>query len=635
MRIANDTTSAEATPWKRTGSIAHGGTVFALAISPIADVPRYWAATGCGVFISPDAGHTWIQNLSGLTTPLLSALSVAHNGALFAGSLEGDLFASFDFGKTWQAGMVPVESKATVTSIVPSPRFQSDGACFAATDGGGLLVSRNSGKSWEDSSFGLEELSVLALAAPTDWSRREVMFAATLAGVYISQNGGRAWRTTDLMMEEDTVATLSVSPGFEEDRTVFAGTEGGSLYRSLDGGRHWDLVHAALGVGPVNTLWIAPDFAESGMLVAGVGSHVQITHDRGETWQDAGEMPSSVLCLAGNQDVVLVGMHDAGIQKSKDRGATWASSSEGLSARGFSRLIATEDNLYALGPQEGIWVSEDSGASWQNHVALAPYYPISAMAVTLSKVLLAASQESGILRSEDDGQSWSVVSDVTGVQALAVTPAQALALAGTTDGKLLASKDAGRSWEAVASPCEGQEILSIVASPTFEQDHTLFMGTSIPTVGAKEARVALWRSTNGGADWRQVTTQVTTARWIDIALPINVTETVAEQAVLATGPYCLRPLRRAKDVWISSRVQPQGANTLSVVAIGEIDEGGLLFAATGAGIYRSIDGGRTWQAFTNGVGTQSFINIVARAEGDTTRLYALTLGGSLWEYALS
>ncbi|MHB1294923.1 MAG: VPS10 domain-containing protein [Anaerolineae bacterium] len=635
MRIANDTPQAAATSWKRTGSIANGGTVFALAISPVADVARYWAATGCGIFISPDAGHTWIQNLSGLTTPLLSALCVAHNGALFAGSLEGDLFSSFDFGKTWRAGLVPEEARATVTAIMPSPSFQSDGACFAATDGGGLLVSRNSGKSWEDSGFGLDELNVLALAAPTDWSQREVMFAATSSGVYISQNGGRAWRATDLMMDEDAVATLAVSPAFDKDRTVFAGTEAGSFYRSTDGGRRWDLVQAAVGVGPVNSLWIAPEFAENGMLVAGVGSHVHVSHDRGETWEDTGELPGSVLCLAGNQDVMLVGMHDAGIQKSEDQGASWTPTSEGLAARGFSRLIATEDALFAFGPQEGVWVSEDSGASWRNLSDLAPYYPISTLSVASADVLLVASQEGGLLRSQDRGKSWTVVSEVTGVQALAVTSDQALALAGTTTGKLLASKDCGCSWESVASPCEGQEILSIVASPTFAQDHTLFMGTAIPMMGAKEARVALWRSTNAGADWRQVTTQVTLARWIDIALPVNVTENVAEQAVLATGPFCLRPLRRAKDVWISSRVQPNGANTLSIVAIGEIDEGGLLFAATGSGIYRSIDGGRTWQLVTNGVGTQSFISIVARPEGEGTTLFALTLGGTLWEYTLA
>ena len=41
-------------PWESLGPVSAGGTVFGLAISPVAEVPRCWAATGCGVFMSDD-----------------------------------------------------------------------------------------------------------------------------------------------------------------------------------------------------------------------------------------------------------------------------------------------------------------------------------------------------------------------------------------------------------------------------------------------------------------------------------------------------------------------------------------------------------------------------------------------------
>jgi photosystem II stability/assembly factor-like uncharacterized protein len=163
------------------------------------------------------------------------------------------------------------------------------------------------------------------------------------------------------------------------------------------------------------------------------------------------------------------------------------------------------------------------------------------------------------------------------------------------------------------------------------------MGTAIPATSTQQGRVALWRSTNGGETWKQVTTQVTQARWIDISLPVGVIEGAPEQAILATGPYCLRPLRKAKDVWISTRVDPNGANTLGVVALGQVDEGGQIYAATGNGVYRSIDGGRTWQPFGEGLRGSSFIGIaMVCAEGDAERavLYALSLGGALWKREL-
>ncbi|MBN1401672.1 MAG: hypothetical protein JXA74_12590, partial [Anaerolineae bacterium] len=259
--------------------------------------------------------------------------------------------------------------------------------------------------------------------------------------------------------------------------------------------------------------------------------------------------------------------------------------------------------------------------------------PISAMATSGEHDLLIVSEQGGILRSADGGQSWSTVCSEEGLQTLLLLHDSARGWAGTADGRLFISEDGGQTWAATESPCEGQEILSIVASPDYDTDATLFMGTAIPATGNKQARVALWRSTNAGATWRQLTTQTTPARWVDIAMPEGV-ENPAEQAVVATGPYCLRPLRRAKDVWISTTVEPNEANVLSVLALGEIDQGGLLFAATGGGIFRSADGGRTWQPFSAGLSSQSFISLAGSHEDDKDVLYALSLGGSLWRREL-
>ncbi len=635
MSISRDALKEEIHTWERVGPISRGGTVFGLAVSPIPQSSRVWAATGCGIFVSDDAGASWQQRLEGLTTPLLSALAVAPNGALFAGALGGDLFASFNFGRTWNAGRVPSELKAPVTVVLASPNFGKDGSAFAATDGGGLAVTRNSGDTWEDSSFGLGDASVLALAAPSDWSERETMFAATTEGVFVSRNGGRAWRETELMIDDDVVDVLAVSPDFEADKTVFAGTEGGSLYYSENGGRTWELVHSQIGDGPVNCLWLAPDYASSGRLVAGVGSRIYVSTDRGELFQQTKDLPGAILAVAGDDKVLLAGLHDAGIWKSTDGGASWCASSGGLSARGFARLVASGQRLYAVGPQEGLWMSESEGKEWSNLASLAPYLPITAFSATSEGSLFVTSQEHGILRSIDQGNSWESVCSAQGMQAIVLTPGDHRGLAGTMDGKLFSTHDDGATWESAESPCEGQEILSVVASTTYGEDHTLFMGTSTAVAGTREARVALWRSTNGGVSWRQVTTQVTSARWLDIAMPIGVTEKAAEQAVLATGPYCLRPLRRAKDVWISTQVDPAGANTLAVVSLGEIDGEGLIFAATGSGVFRSIDGGRTWHPFHEGLGSESIISIMASRRDDEDTLYALSLGGILWKRKLS
>ncbi|MFH1086500.1 MAG: hypothetical protein V1772_12155, partial [Chloroflexota bacterium] len=400
MSISQDALREDAKVWECLGPVASGGTVFGLAISPVEEVRRCWAASGCGVFRSDDEGQSWVQTLRGLTTPLLSAMTVAHNGALFAGALGGDLFASFDYGATWEAGLVPEESRATVTSLLASPKFKQDGTVFAATDGGGLLVSRSSGKQWEDSSFGLDSETVLALASSPDWSAREVMFAATLEGVFISRNGGRAWRETGLMLDDDVVDALAVSLAFEQDQTVYAGTEGGRVYRSTDGGRTWDLAGGVADAGPINCLLIV---ADTGRILAAMGHSLYISDDGGEAWRLATELPGSILTLSSQGPLLMAGLHDAGVAKSVDSGATWTLVSAGLAARGFARLVQSDGRFMAVGPQEGVWISADGAATWAPVRGTEELLPISALAALASGDLLVASERRGILRSSDQG----------------------------------------------------------------------------------------------------------------------------------------------------------------------------------------------------------------------------------------
>jgi hypothetical protein len=620
--------------WQPLGPIVDGGTVFAVGVSPLEDVQGYWAATGCGVFVSHDGGATWEQQLNGLTTPLISGLTVTPSGALFAGSLDAGLFVSLDFGKSWQKGKPSWDVEGTVTGMAASPNFRTDGTAFAALDGGGLMATRNNGKTWEDASFGLNSMLVFAVAVSPDWSRYETMWVSTEEGVYISRNGGRAWRAAGLADKSDVVDALAVSPAFAQDQTLYAGTESGALHVSIDGGRRWTLLQSQIADGPVYCLWLAPDFASSGRLLAGVGDSIYVSTDKGTAFVKAAELGGSVLSLTGDLKVVLAGLHEAGVAKSEDAGETWLPTG-GIVARGFSRLASADGTLYAMGPQEGVFTSVDHGASWTAIEGLEAHLPITALHVADSDTVFAASNESGILQLASSHRSWRVRSEQKGVTTVMTIPGEGLGWAGTADGKYLASKDGGSTWTSVDDgPSKGQEVLTIVASPGFSEDHTMYAGTAVKSTRRTKGKVVLWRSRNKGRTWHQVTTQETESRWMEVTMPAGTMDNVSDQAVLATGPFCLRPLRKAKDVWISTAVDPSGANVLSVVAVGEVDNGGVLYAATGNGVYRSTDGGRTWHAFSEGVEGKSFVSLVMATEGDTKTLYALNLGGLLFKRVL-
>ncbi len=617
--------------WQRVGPVLGGGTVFGVAVSSRAGKTCFWAATACGVFLSEDGGEHWQQRLNGLTTPLVSALVAAPNGDLFAGSLNAELFRSVDDGMTWERGTQGWDAEGTVTGMAVSPSYEEDGTVFAALDGGALMASRNRGKHWEDASFGMNSMTVIAVAVAPSWERYETLFGATDQGVYVSRNGGRAWRATPLMLDEQ-VGVLVVSPAYMEDQTLFAGTESAALYVSNDQGRTWEQLHEQIGEGALNCMWAAPDFATSGRLLAGIDDGIFVSSDRGVTWSRVAEMQGAVLSLAGNQEVVVAGVHNVGVFKSLDGGLTWVSATGDLAARGLAQFIIKDDILCTMGPQEGVFISEDQGASWRALEGLDMYLPLTAISLAEDGQLFVANQEIGILRGNTTGRNWRLRYEKAGISALLVLPEENVGWAGTVEGELLSSHDGGMSWQVVEEPPTAeQEVLTIAASPDFAEDHTLYMGTAIEGTRVKPARVALWRSRNKGRTWHQITTQETDSHWVHISMPADVTEAVADQAILATGPFCLRPLRRAKDVWISTVVDPNGSNVLSVVGIGEIDSGAMLYAATGSGVYSSSDGGRTWHPFAEGLEGHSIISLALRKEGDARILYAMGLGGLIFK----
>ncbi|MGI6368065.1 MAG: WD40/YVTN/BNR-like repeat-containing protein [Anaerolineae bacterium] len=620
--------------WQLLGPIVDGGTVFSVGILSGGDVSGYWAATGSGVYASRDGGNTWEQQLNGLTTPLISGLAVAPTGALFAGSLDAGLFVSLDYGKSWEKGRPSWDVEGTVTGMAVSPTFLTDGTAFAAMDGGGLMVTRNNGRTWEDASFGLNSMLVFAVAVSPDWSRYETMWASTEEGVYISRNGGRAWRATELVSGEDLIDALAVSPAFMEDQTVYAGTELGVLHVSTDGGRRWTQLQQQVGEGPVYCLWLASDFAESRRMMAGVGNSIYRSTDAGNTWTKVIDLPGSVLSLAGADNVMLAGVHDSGVWKSEDGGQTWEATA-GIAARGFASLQSVDGTLYVMGPQEGVLTSKDDGASWTPLPALDDYLPITSLYVGPEGNIFVSSHEHGILQQASSGRSWRVRNDTSGVSAVTIIPSEGLGWAGTAEGKYLMSKDGGTTWVPENDgPSKSQAVLTIVASPGFEEDHTIYVGTAVAATRRTKGRVVLWRSRNKGRTWHQVTTQETESRWMDITMPLDATDNPADQAVVATGPFCLRPLRKAKDVWISTAVDPAGANVLSILATGEVDNGGVLYAATGNGVYRSNDGGRTWHSFSEGAEGKSFVSLALGRVGDEPAIYALSLGGLLYRRTL-
>lgn len=221
-----------------------------LALSPNYDTDQtLFAGNGelatNSIYKSIDGGDSFFS-LSGQWGPATDiALSpvYAEDQTVFTGTTEG-LYRSIDGGWQWKR-MTP--TNLIVTCLAVSPSFETDGELFGAVIpydeeiAPGVYKSTDRGSTWFESSYGLDETSVVsALGISPDYAVDRTLFAATISkGIYKSIDGGDSWEYSGL--KEEYFRKLALSPNYQSDRTLFAGGWNG-VYRSVDGGDTWGRV---------------------------------------------------------------------------------------------------------------------------------------------------------------------------------------------------------------------------------------------------------------------------------------------------------------------------------------------------------------------------------------------------------
>jgi photosystem II stability/assembly factor-like uncharacterized protein len=585
-----------------------------------------------------------------------------------------------------------------IRSLAVDP--QNPSILYAGTDFDGIWKSTDAGNSWFKSSTGLYQ-GLIVFDIVIDPQNTDTLYAALGGGValaigniYKSEDGGATWRLQDdgLPRSSETstytnaVFTLAIDP--DNPLLLYAGTNFEGAYRSTSGGEAWTAITKGLPYlsypewfHKVSALAVDPHHSNRVSAIAGGKYHIfddingweQISDDYlgsdahlyfhpsdasvlycpngfrgfsksadgGVNWENYATGIFDVAFHALSPDK-LYGAHGGnaneigGVYKAVDQGETWSESSNGILAQAVQSVAVdpqSGNHIYAGTGNGHFFRTEDGGETWSRGSYYVWYvdpdnnqlgYDFGAIKdialdpLDAQKIYMAAS--GGLFTSTNRGEVFEEIDQVESPNCIAVS-AQTSSLvyvgAGLRHG-VYKSSDGGTTWvtKTAGMPTFGDAIcpiLSIAVDPS--DPETVWAGM--------QYSCGIIKSIDGGNHWQVM--GLTETNFID-AIAIN---PLNSDEMLVGGGFGDGNIFKSVDGGVTWQKKMSGIAFVQDIVYDPRDPRWVYAATEGYGVLRSFNGGETWHDFSNGI-FYPLLYSLATTEDPSPRLIAGTYGSGLY-----
>jgi photosystem II stability/assembly factor-like uncharacterized protein len=353
---------------------------------------------------------------------------------------------------------------------------------------------------------------------------------------------------------------------------------GQRIFKTVDSGASWIRVFT----GPAVVTSIIIDRIDPDTVYATTLAGFLKSINAGATWSLMSGLSSKPLWDVAidptNHDVLYVATNTSGVWRSPDAGVSWQPTGP-LSAVPYSVSVdPSPAHAILVGTSEGVWKSSDSGASWQP-TALSDR---SAQSITVGPAgILYAGTTAGPAFSQDLGATWTDPDPGEGGAqafgyAVTVDPNSGCKLfASSLGAAVLISDNEGVSWARVGTDYAVRESRKIAVDPT--NSSRVYSGSFYS---------GLFKSVDGGDTWSRRSFGSGGAYvWIPVVDPVS--PNIVYAGTVGEGLFKSEDYG---DSWTSVPGLPATVQGLTV----DPRNNGELFAAASNGIYRSDDAGQTW-----------------------------------------
>jgi photosystem II stability/assembly factor-like uncharacterized protein len=470
-----------------------------------------------------------------------------------------------------------------------------------------------------------------ATAIAVDPRSPSTVFAgASYSGVFRSTDAGATWRSLEA---SPRVNDLLVDP---VSSAVYAATPDG-VYRSTDAGISWLALNNGLPSSRfISDLEIEP--LSPSTLYASIPHNpagVFKTTDGGSSWAalplalDGFHAPELPLAVDPRSPGTLYAGTMQGLFRSSDGGASWQLLAlPGLPGTGILLVeVDPASSAVYAGKFDGLFKSSDLGATWSRLEGGLPASGAKHLAIAREasgSLLYAMTYYEGILRSADGGASWTDASAglpaLFGGSALAVSPVSSATLySGFFFHGLFRSTDGGRGWIGPTGSFRPVPVNRVRTHPS--APNTIWAGSAGPFDG-------ILRSDDRGRTWsaRNEGLTILTIRQLEIA--------PASPAVLYAGTDAgvFRTANGGESWQLANGGLPNAVSALAVDPVSASTIYAASYTASSAGlsfaIYKSVNGGGSWTIVRAGLA--QYVGALAAAPGNPTTIYAgLGYGGGV------
>ncbi|HEY6931225.1 MAG TPA: glycoside hydrolase [Thermoanaerobaculia bacterium] len=538
-------------------------------------------SVGDGIYKSTDGGRTWrhLGLSDGRQIPAIlidpkdvNRVFVAVLGHPYGPNSERGVFRSTDGGQTWQRVLSKDEDTGAMDICFdPSNSQHLYAVLWAARkgpweygnsyrgSGSGLFHSTDGGSTWKPLTRGLPTIAeglgrIGITVAPSDPNRlyAVVQASAHAGGLFRSEDAGESWQKVNsesrVSGRADDFAEVKVDPA-NRDVVYVANT---STYRSTDGGRTFTAIKGAPGGDDYHRIWINPENPQ--ILILGLDQGATVSVNGGKTWSSWYNQPTGQMFHVAADNGFPYRLY----------GGQQESGTAGVSSRGNDGAITFRE-FHPVGADEYAYVAPD------------PLHP-------------------GVIY----GGKVTRYDEATG-QVREVGP--------------VALRTGQYRFDRTAP------VVFSAADP-----HVLFFASQV-----------LWKTTNGGESWDTISPDLTRP---DPGVPANLsrmTKVNPSRAIPRGVIYSIGPSPKDVDlIWIGTddgfvqvtrdggrtwqNVTPPGLTAWSKVTqidashfdpdVAYISVSRFRLDDLKPYIYRTRDGGKTWQLITRGLPDNASVNVV-------------------------